>query len=320
MASNQPDRQPSPSGDIVVLGGLNLDFIFKADRLPQPGETVIGDAFDTTPGGKAGNQAVAAARLLGVPNQVQMVGRLGDDWMGVELRRALDESGVDHTNVHVDPEATSGVAAIYVDGTGENTVTAIYGANAKLDATDAARARALLPHASVLLTQLETPWAATAQVIDESARHNVTVILDPAPIRDLPPNAFVNVDILTPNQGEAERWSNIAVTDVASATAAGRKIRELGPRRVIVTLGADGVVLVDADTAEHHPAFSVDVVSTLAAGDAFNGGLAAGLAERLPLSQAIRRAQATAALSTTRPGAQAAIPARAEVEVLLAKD
>ncbi|HJN93521.1 MAG TPA: PfkB family carbohydrate kinase, partial [Dehalococcoidia bacterium] len=114
MASNQPDRQPSPSGDIVVLGGLNLDFIFKADRLPQPGETVIGDAFDTTPGGKAGNQAVAAARLLGVPNQVQMVGRLGDDWMGVELRRALDESGVDHTNVHVDPEATSGVAAIYV--------------------------------------------------------------------------------------------------------------------------------------------------------------------------------------------------------------
>jgi ribokinase len=311
-----PDDSAHPR-HIVVLGGLNLDFVFKADRLPQPGETVIGEAFNTTPGGKAGNQAVAAAQLLDLPSRVRMTGRVGDDWMGLELRQALDATGVEHTNVHVDLQATSGVAAIYVDAQGENTVTAVYGANANLDATDAARAIALLPEASVLLAQLETPWPATAQVIDSARQHHVTVILDPAPIRDLPPNAFANVDILTPNQGEAERWTGISVTDVASAIEAGRKLRHLGPQRVIVTLGAEGVVLVDADTAEHYPAFTVDVVSTLAAGDAFNGGLAAGLAEQRPLPQAIRRAQASAALSTTRLGAQAAMPTRAEVDAFL---
>ncbi len=306
-------------GSIVVLGGLNLDFVFHAQRLPKPGETVVGDGFQTTPGGKAGNQAVAAARLLDTPRRVQTVGRVGDDWMGRQLRDALDAAGVNHDAVQIDPDATSGVAAIYVDAGGENTVTAVYGANARLDASDAERAIALLPEAAVLLTQLETPWSATAAVIEAAQNQGVTVILDPAPIVDVPPHAFAHVDILTPNQGEAERWSGIPVTDSESARQAGRKLRELGPQTVIVTLGAGGAVLVTDAVAEHYPAFTVDVVSTLAAGDACNGALAAGLAERLPLDTAIRRAQAAAALSATRTGAQTSMPARAEVEAFLSR-
>ena len=290
-------------GRIVVLRGLNLDFVFRAKRLPVAGETIAGDAFATTRGGKAGNQAVAAARMMANPNRVVMVGRVGDDWMGRAMLDGLVESGIDASRVATDRAATTGVAAIYVDAAGENTVTAVYGANLGVGDVELARLEDALPGAAVLLVQLETPWAMTQRAIAAARGLGVTVMLDPAPAIDLPLDAFAGLDILTPNQGEAERWTGLQVGDVDSAAQAGRRLVEAGVGTTLVTLGSMGVVSVDA---------------SLAAGDAFNGALAAGLAQGRALPQSIERAQAAAALSTTRMGAQESMPNRSEVEALLA--
>ncbi len=307
----------SNDGRILVLGGLNFDFVFRASRLPVAGETIAGDAFQTTRGGKAGNQAVAAARMLDGVDRVAMVGRVGGDWMGRAMLDGLVESGIDATRVATDPESTTGVAAIYVDAAGENTVTAVYGANRNVGELELARLADALPGAAVLLVQLETPWPTTQRAIEAARRANVIVVLDPAPAIDLPIDAFAGVDILTPNQGEAERWTGLSVTEPHSAALAGRRFVEAGVGTVLITLGGAGIVAVDAESSQHYPAFSVSPISTLAAGDAFNGALAAVLAGGRDLRQSIERAQAVAALSTTRAGAQESMPSRAEVEAFL---
>ncbi len=308
-----------PPRRVVALGGLNVDFVFEADRLPAPGETVVGHRFETTLGGKAGNQAVAAARLIDEPGTVAMVGRVGDDWMGERMLDGLRAEGIDCAAVRRDADATTGVAAIYVDAAGENTVTAVYGANSRLDEQQVADATALLDGAAVLLLQLETPWPVSAACIRAASARGVTTILDPSPVVHLPDGAFTDVTILTPNQGEAERWSGVPVTDPASASRAAHRLRDLGSRSVIVTLGAGGVFVASDECTQHMPGFVVSPLSSLAAGDAFNGALAASLAEGMSLAGAARRAQAAAALSVTKAGAQASMPSRAQVEALLAR-
>ena len=303
---------------ILVLGGLNLDFVLRAQRLPVAGETVTGDAFETTRGGKAGNQAVAAARMLDDPSRIAMVGRVGGDWMGRTMLDGLVDAGIDATRVATDREATTGVAAIYIEAAGENTVTAVYGANHNVGDVELARLEDVLPGAAVLLVQLETPWPTTQGAIEAARRANVSVVLDHALASDLPLDAFAGVDILTPNQREAERWTGVAVTDPDSAALAGRRLVDSGVGTALVTLGSAGVVAVDAEGSQRYPAFEVDAVSTLAAGGAFNGALAAGLAEGRTLPQSIERAQAAAALSTTRTGAQESMPSRSQVEEFLA--
>ena len=311
---------PNPgraSNRVVVVGGLNYNFVFEAPRLPQAGETVVGRRFWTTRGGKAGNQAVAAARLLAARDRVAMVGCVGDDWMGREMIAGLDEAGIDRRAVRCEGGAGTGVAAIYVDASGENTVTAIYGANRLVDPGRLHDVTALLDGARVLLAQLEIPWEVTSACIRAANERGVTVILDPAPVIDLPDGTFAGVDILTPNQGEAGRWSGITVHDADSAAAAAARIRQLGPKAVLVTMGADGVYVDADDGGGHYPAYSVDAVSSLAAGDAFNGALAACIANGLGLADAVPCAAAAGALCVTKEGAQEAMPSRAEVDALL---
>lgn len=300
---------------VLVLGGLNMDLVVESPRFPAPGETVVGSGFQTTAGGKGGNQAVAAARGLGDAGTVRMFGRLGNDAYGLEMMELLHEDGIDTNGVGVDSSLHTGIAVIAI-ATGmaaQNTVTAVYGANSAVGDTELEALAAALPGARVLLLQQETPLDVSLRAAQMAKAAGVTVVLDPAPSRETPPGFLKAVDIITPNQGEAEALSGIVVSDADSAEQAALAIRDLGVGTVLVTLGEMGCYALSDGFTGQVPAFAVRPTSTLAAGDAFNGGLAAALAEGLGLEAAIRRGQATAALCVQRPGAQAAMPFRHEV-------
>ena len=300
---------------VLVLGGLNMDLVVESPRFPAPGETVVGSGFETTAGGKGGNQAVAAARGLGDFGAVRVFGRLGNDAYGLEMMELLHEDGIDTTGVVVDRGLHTGVAviAIATELAAQNTVTAVYGANNAVGGPELVALEDALAGASVLLLQQETPLDVSMRAARMAREAGVTVVLDPAPAREVPDGFFVCVDIITPNQGEAEVLSGIVVTDVDSAEQAAAVIREMGVGTVLVTLGEMGCFALSEGFSGQVPAFAVRPASTLAAGDAFNGGLAAALAEGLDLEAAVRRGQATAALCVQRPGAQAAMPYRHEV-------
>ena len=247
---------------------------------------------------------------------MHIVGRVGDDWFGRDLLAGLDEAGVGRDAVYVDLDATTGVASILIDADCENYITAVYGANAACDARQVRAATELLDGAAVLLTQLEIPVAVTAACIRAARDRGVVVILGPAPVRPLPRDVLRHVDVLTPNQPEAETMTGVPVTGPDSAATAAA-LRSLGAGAVIVTMGAAGAY-VDADGAAGFvPAFSVEPLSSLAAGDAFNGALAVALAEGRPLTDAVPFAMAAAAICVARSGAAEAMPVRAEVEALL---
>lgn len=300
---------------VLVLGGLNMDLVVESPHFPAPGETVVGGGFETTAGGKGGNQAVAAARGLGDVGIVRMFGRLGNDAYGLEMMELLHEDGIDTAGVVVDRGLHTGVAviAIATELAAQNTVTAVYGANNAVGRAELVSLEAALAGASVLLLQQETPLEVSLLAARMARDAGVTVVLDPAPARETPQGFLEAVDIITPNQGEAEMLSGIPVVDVDSAERAAGVIRELGVGTVLVTLGELGCYAYSDGFTGHVPAFGVRPASTLAAGDAFNGGLAAALAEGWDLEAAVRRGQATAALCVQRPGAQAAMPFRHEV-------
>jgi ribokinase len=300
---------------IVVFGSLNMDLVVRCDRLPQPGETLAGSSFTTVPGGKGANQAVAAARL-GWPTR--MVGRVGDDAFGRSLRTSLEAAGVDCDGVAVDAAQGSGVAAIAVDAQGENQIVIVSGANGQVGADDLDRLTAVLPQAGALLLQLEVPMAAVVAAAQRAQAQGVPVILDPAPAQPLPAELLSCLHCITPNQGEAAALVGIPVTDEASARRAGEVLVRQGVAIAIVKLGRQGAIAVTADDVWVQRAFSVPVVDTVAAGDAFNGGLAHGLVRGLPLPEALRWATATAALSVTQAGAQPSMPTRAAVDAVLA--
>ncbi len=304
-------------GKVVVLGGLNMDLIADLPRPAGPGETVEGTRFYTTPGGKGGNQAVAAGRLAG-PNVVEMVGRVGRDSYGTEMRDFLTSAGVGTSYLRVDDAASSGVAIIFIDSTGQNYVNAIYGANSRCDEAQVNDATLALNGASVLLAQQEVPLATTHGVMRAARQSGTAVILDPAPARDVLPDGFLGLaDILTPNQTEAEALCGIAVKDVDSATRAATEIRRTGVRGVIIKMGEMGAFASVGPTNRHFVPFRVPVVATVAAGDAFNAGLAVGLAARMPFEQAVWLGMATGAMCVTKPGAQESMPTLDETEQLL---
>ena len=304
---------------IVVLGGVNMDLVLHTERLPRPGETVEAQSFDTTPGGKGGNQAVAAARALGEPGAVAMVGRVGDDAYGEQLVAYLDEAGVDTSRVRRVVGASSGLAIIAIDGEGENTVTAVYGANGSVGAEEADSVAELVQGAAILLVQQETPLEPTRAAMQAARTSGALVILDPAPARVLPKGFLRHASIITPNQTEAEALSGIPAGGVESARRAAATIRERhAVDTVIVTLGGDGALVCGPRTEVHVPAFHVKAVASVAAGDAFNGALAAALAEGQPLEAAARFAAAAGALCVTRDGAAASMPFREEILELAA--
>lgn len=298
---------------IVVFGSINMDLVARTPRLPAPGETLTGHTFFTAPGGKGANQAVACARL-GAPTR--MVGRVGDDLFGEQLRASLRAAGVLDDDVLTTP-GPSGVALIAVDDAAENTIVIVPGANGAVGSDDMPRLEQALNGARVLLLQLETPLATVVAAARAARARGITVLLDPAPALPLPDELYALADILTPNESEAATLTGIPVHDEQSAAAAARALLARGVRTVIIKLGARGALTADANGARLWPAFTVTPVDTVAAGDAFNGGLAVALSEGRSFEEAIRWGLAAGALSVTKPGAQPSMPERKELLALL---
>ncbi|WOD39979.1 ribokinase [Nodosilinea sp. E11] len=304
---------PSPK-TIHVFGSLNMDLVCRTPRLPQLGETILGSDFATLPGGKGANQAVAAARLGAATT---MVGRVGDDAFGRQLIEGLQAAGVETRGVATAAAGPTGVAAIAVDDAGHNTIVVVPGANGQVDGEDCDRLVAQLQPGDMLLLQFEVPLPAVIAAAQAAQAQGATVIVDPAPARDdVPPEFFETVDILTPNQTEASQLTGLQVTDLPSATEAARQLVQRGIDLVIVKLGDQGAVVATADRTWHQPALAVNAVDTVAAGDAFNGGLAVALSEGMALEDAVEFATAVAAASVRVPGAQASMPMRSQVAAL----
>ncbi len=298
---------------IVVIGSINIDLVATAARIPSPGETVLGYDFAVHPGGKGANQAVAVARL-GYP--VRLIGRLGDDGFGTQLRDHLERSGVDLTGVMTSP-GTSGVAVIVVAATGENSIVVTPGANALLSPQDLDDNLEILRSAALVLTQLEIPLVTVQHLAEICVREGIPLMLDPAPAQPLPPEIFASTTWLTPNETEAAFYVGTGGAAEGDAATAERLLKE-GARGVVLKLGARGAYLVTADgPGVLVPSFPVDSVDTTAAGDTFNGAFATGLAMQWSPVESARFATAAAALSVTRVGAQPSMPDRAEVTRLL---
>ncbi|HVN54348.1 MAG TPA: ribokinase [Anaerolineaceae bacterium] len=299
------------TGKILVVGSINMDLVVRSPHLPRPGETTLGSGFGTYPGGKGANQAVAAARL-GAP--VAMIGRVGPDAFGNAMQASLSADGVDISGVACDPEAPTGVALITVDDHAENTIVVASGANMRLSPEDVEANEALFEGASLLVMQLEIPLDTIQRAVGLARRHGLRVILNPAPAKSLAVELLEGVDVLIPNEGEL-----LYLMGEKSLGAAMDKARQRGIRALVVTLGEQGALLVDEAGETRVPAYAVTAVDTTAAGDAFVGALAVALAEGKPAGEAARWANAAAAISVTRVGAQPSLPTRAEVEAFLSE-
>ena len=303
------------SGHIVVVGSLNMDLVVRTQRLPIPGETIIGSDFRTFPGGKGANQAVAAARLGGA---VKMIGRVGGDDFGRALLKAVAQDGVDTSQILTDPEAASGVALITVEAGGQNTIVVASGANSHLTTQDVSAAEASFEGASVLLLQLESPLAAVVRAIELARKYQAQVVLNPAPAQLLEVDFLSRVDYLVPNQSELALLTGMeTISDALQALRAQGLRRGARVPTVIVTLGGEGVLVVKDSQELRLPAYSVQVIDTTAAGDAFVGAFAVALTEGLPLEIAAAWGNAAGALTVTRAGAQPSLPTRAEFKQFL---
>jgi ribokinase len=301
---------------IVVVGSLNMDLVTRAERIPQPGETILGGDLQTFPGGKGANQAVAARRIGA---QVAMIGRVGQDAFAAPLLQALGNAGVDSSHVLQDPSAATGVAIIVVDQKGQNSIVVCSGANAHLSPQDIRSAESTIAGADALLLQLESPLETVREAAEIARDHGVRVILNPAPARPLPEALLRNVDVLVPNESEASLLTGLPVKDIPQVEAAAARLHEMGAEAVVVTLGERGALYLYKGESHRVPAFEVTPVDTTAAGDAFMGGFAVALAEGKPFAEAVRWGNAAGALATTKMGAQPSLPERGAVENLILK-
>lgn len=295
---------------ILVVGSINMDMVVRVPHMPKPGETVLGGDFETFPGGKGSNQAVAAARMGG---EVTMVGRVGNDDFGNALIQGLVENNIKTTHVIKDSEARTGVAMIAVSADGENMIVVASGANSKVSVEDVSNTRPLMREMDILLVQLECPVETVTAAIELAKAYDVPVLLNPAPAQPLCRSLIKSVNYLTPNQQEL-----LMLTEETSIDAGIKKLLEWGLENLIVTLGANGTRVISKGLDQHLPAQEITAVDTTAAGDAFNGALSVALAEGKPLLEAIHYGMAAGALATTKRGAQPSLPTREAVEDLIA--
>ena len=266
------------------------------------------------PGGKGANQAIAASRAGG---KVSFMGRMGRDELGERALQSLIQDGINTQHVSRDNTAASGVALILVAADGENCIAVSPGANARLSATHIARAKKAFSRTAIVLLQLETPMPAVCAAARLARQAGARVILNPAPASALPVSLLRNVSILTPNESEAETLTGVRVTNETTAARAARRLHDQGVETVIITLGARGAYVSSDSVSGRVPGFRVKAIDTTGAGDVFNGALAVALAEKLDLRQAVRFANAAAARSVTRRGAQASAPTRSAILRLL---
>jgi ribokinase len=300
---------------VVVIGSLNMDLVTRAPRLPRGGETLIGRSFSTVSGGKGANQAVAAARLGA---QVSMVGCVGSDAYGEQLRGALLAEQIDCQAVST-VDGASGVALIVVDDNSQNAIVIVAGANGALAPEVIDRFDAVLQAADVIICQLEVPDATVGHALKRGRELGKVVILNPAPAsHPLPADWYAAIDYLIPNESEASALSGLPVDSLESAESAAARLIAMGASKVIITLGAQGSLFANGKGFEHLPAPKVKAVDTTAAGDTFVGGFAAALAAGKTEAEAIRFGQVAAALSVTRAGAQPSIPTLSDVQAFKA--
>lgn len=299
---------------IVVIGSANVDLTVKVERLPLVGETVSGGDFRLSLGGKGANQALAAQRA-GAP--VTLIAKLGRDPNGELLHQRLCAAGLRADGLLRDAETPSGVALIMVDPQGRNLIAVAPGSNRRLTVPEVESLRSLAFTGRILLTQLETPLETVEYALRQGRAGGMLTILNPAPGRPLTSDLLALPDLITPNETEASLLTGIEITDLDSARQAGEHLLGLGCQTVIITLGANGALLLRQGAVQHFPAFPVTPVDSTAAGDAFNGVLAVALLEGLPLERAILWANAAGALSVTIRGAQESLPTRETIETLL---
>jgi ribokinase len=300
-------------GVVTVVGSIHVDFFIRVPRLPRPGETIKGHGFAIKPGGKGANQAVGCGRL-GL--KTYMVGRLGRDFAEFLLSN-FRSNGVYTDYVYVDEEANTGVAFILLSDEGENMIAFDPGADYRLIPDDVRRAEDAISRSTVLLTQLEVPLETVEAALSLAKEKGVTTILNPAPARELPHSILELADIVTPNRVEASMLTGVEVRDAKTAAEAGRRLLSMGAGSAVITMGGEGAVVVTGEEAYLVPAVRVTPVDTTGAGDAFNAGLAFGLVQGLPLMEAVKLGNMTAAIKVTKFGAQEGLPWREELEEFL---
>lgn len=311
----KPRRSLTPPR-IVIVGSVNMDLVARVPRLPRPGETLSGTSFATFPGGKGANQAVAVARLGG---RATFVGRVGDDAFGKQLLRGLRREGVDVRNVHTLADTASGVAVIAVDDSGQNAITVVPGANARLRPQDIRAAEPVIAAADALLLQLEVPLDTVYEAVRLAQKHEVFTVLDPAPV---PPGGLpakwrnLSIDIISPNETEAAQLGGKPCThDKAAIACLESLLMDSKAAIAVLKRGARGALLHAFVKPAFFPALPVKVVDTTAAGDAFTAAMTLRFSEPgTTLGEAIHFANAAGALATTRPGAQSSMPTRVEVD------
>ena len=299
---------------IFVIGSSNTDMVVKTNRIPRPGETIIGGTFMMNPGGKGANQAVAASKLGG---NVTFVARLGSDVFGDESMSNYREAGINTGYIFRDENHPSGVALICVDDNAENSIVVSPGSNAELSIKDIETVRKELESADYLLMQLEIPMETVEYAAGLASKAGVKVILNPAPAAQLSAGLLKNIYLITPNETEAELLTGIAINNPEDAKLAADKLINMGVENVIITLGASGALIRDANGFSSQEARKVNAVDTTAAGDVFNGALCVALTEDMDIREAVRFATVAASISVTRMGAQSSVPAREEVDTLL---
>ena len=315
------------SSAVCVIGSSNTDMVIKTDKLPAPGETVIGGTFLMNPGGKGANQAVAAARLASIvpaagvftpPTAVTFVANVGNDVFGRQALQQFEREGIQGDFITTDADEPSGVALIGVDSRGENCIMVASGANARLGREQVATALDSItePDTTVVLLQLETPLATVDYAIRQSYERGMRVVLNPAPAQSLDADVLACLYVITPNETEAELLTGIRVTNEATARQAARQLHEAGVPNVVITLGSRGAFVSDSVNTRLVAAPPVTAIDTTAAGDCFNGALAVALAEGRTMIEAVSFACKAASISVTRMGAQASLPHRHEVDAL----